>query len=153
MKIDNPENGKNKYPGELAQPDDIHLLADEYKKAAQAVLLLAKKGKPLTRAPYRLMAIHAIELYLNVFLLRSGIDSTTIRGLRHDLKARAKLAAEKGLMLRKRTQKHLESLTENREYLVSRYGPEMSSTMSQLNRLSATLEEVAKKATLNKQHQ
>jgi hypothetical protein len=35
----------------------------------------------------------------------------------------------------------------NREYLVTRYGPEMTSTASQINRLTATLEEVAIKVT------
>jgi len=36
----------------------------------------------------------------------------------------------------------------NREYLVTRYGPEMAATISQINRLTATLEEVANKVTV-----
>jgi hypothetical protein len=40
---------------------------------------------------------------------------------------------------------HLESMTGKREYLVSRYGPEMAATVSQVNRLTATLDEVADK--------
>jgi hypothetical protein len=35
----------------------------------------------------------------------------------------------------------------NREYLVTRYGAEMTSTVSQINRLTATLDEVANKVT------
>jgi len=37
-------------------------------------------------------------------------------------------------------------MTEEREYLISRYGPEMAITPSEINRLVATLEEIAKKA-------
>lgn len=133
------------YPGEHARPGDIRLLADEYRKAAQALILLGKSGKPLTRAPYRLVAIHAIELYLNAFLLQSGCSAGQIRGLQHDFGARARLAVEKGILLRKRTFEHIVSLTGNREYLVSRYGPEMTTRSSEINRLNATMEELAKK--------
>ena len=42
---------------------------------------------------------------------------------------------------------HLHAMTGNREYLVTRYGPEMTATVSQVNRLTATLDEVAKKVT------
>ena len=35
----------------------------------------------------------------------------------------------------------------NREYLVTRYGPEMTATTSQINRLTATLDEVANKVS------
>jgi hypothetical protein len=52
-----------------------------------------------------------------------------------------------GLVLRKRTVAHLNKLTESREYLVTRYGPELSTSLSQINRLMATLEEVARKVT------
>jgi hypothetical protein len=38
-------------------------------------------------------------------------------------------------------------MTINREYLVMRYGPETKVTASQVNRLSATLAEVAGKVT------
>jgi hypothetical protein len=47
--------------------------------------------------------------------------------------------------LRELTLKHLGELSESREYLVTRYGPELASTASQINRLTATLGEVAKK--------
>jgi hypothetical protein len=146
MNTTSPQESKNTYPGDLARPEDIQLLADEYKKAAQGLLPLGKKGKPLTRAPYRLVAIHAIELYLNAYLLRCGYDTSKIRALKHDLGARAQLATEKGLSLRKLTLQHIISLTDKREYLVARYGPEMSSTTSQINRLSATLDEVSQKS-------
>ena len=39
-------------------------------------------------------------------------------------------------------------MTESREYLISRYGPEMSGTLSESNRLMATLNEIAKKVKL-----
>ena len=38
-----------------------------------------------------------------------------------------------------------ETIASTREYLVTRYGPELTSTLAQLNRLAATLDEVAVK--------
>ena len=72
-----------------------------------------------------------------------------MRKLQHNLFARADLARKDGLTLRKRTIEHLQSLSTAREYLVSRYAPELAKTMSmsQLNRLEATLDEVAGKVS------
>lgn len=122
-------------------------LADEYRKAAQLLTQLGQPGKPLSRAPFRLAAIHAIELYLNALLLHSGSEANAVRGLQHDLARRALLAADAGLKLRLRTANHLSTLQQSREYLVTRYGPELTGNVSQINRLEATLEEVAKKVT------
>jgi hypothetical protein len=133
------------YPGELASPRQVYELAEEYRKAAHHVLLLGRPRKPLTRAPFRLSAIHAIELYLSALLLQRGCAPEQIRGMQHDLMARAKLAVMEGLRLRKRTIDHLQSLSQNREYLVIRYAPELVGTTSQINQLTATLDEVAKK--------
>jgi hypothetical protein len=120
-------------------------LAEEYRKAAQFLQQLARRGDPISRAPFRLSAIHAIELYLNALLLSGGHEQAYIRGLQHNLSARTRLAVAGGLRLRKRTMAHLESMTGKREYLVTRYGPEMAATVSQVNRLTATLDEVADK--------
>jgi hypothetical protein len=90
-------------------------------------------------------SIHAIELYLNAFLLNAGHEASRIRGLQHDFEARTDLTVASGLVLRKRTTDHLRAMTGAREYLVNRYGPELTSTLTQLNRLTATLEEVATK--------
>lgn len=90
-------------------------------------------------------AIHAIELYLNALLLFRGQETSRIRGLQHDLAARTEMAIANGLQLRKRTAAHLSAMAGNREYLVTRYGPEMTATISQINRLTATLDEVANK--------
>ena len=49
------------------------------------------------------------------------------------------------MVLRKRTAQHLEALTSNREYLVTRYDPERTATLSQVNRVMATLEELSQK--------
>ena len=134
-----------KYPGETASPEQVFALADEYRRAAHLLVQQGKKGKPLTRAPMRLSAIHAIELYLTALLLKRGRTASQIRGLQHDLGVRAQLAATEGLKLRKRTAEHLHHLSLSREYLVTRYGPELASTTSNPTRLSATLEEVAQK--------
>ena len=133
------------YPGELATPQQIRRLADEYRQAAELLLSTGRRGDPLSRAPFRLAAIHAIELYLNALLLHRGHDPSAVRGLQHNLAVRTDRALAAGLRLRQRTAAHLKSMAANREYLVTRYGPEMTGTASQLNRLAATLSEVARK--------
>lgn len=135
------------YPGELATPDQVCRLADEYRLAAHHLLKLGRKGEPLSRAPFRFSAIHAIELYLNAFLLHHGQNAAEVRGLHHNLSTRTALAVQNKLHLRKRTIAHLHSMTSSREYLVMRYGPETTVTTSQVNRLSATLDEIAGKVT------
>jgi len=136
---------KVSYPGELASPQQVCELAEEYRRAAHLVLQLGRASKPLTRAPFRLSAIHAIELYLNALLLHNGYTATEVRGMQHDLATRAELAQTAGLRLRLRTSEHLRTLSQSKEYLVTRYGPELAATTSQINRLMATLEEVAVK--------
>jgi hypothetical protein len=140
MSIERPQF----YPGETATPRQIVDLADEYRLAADALLQTGRRGEPLSRAPYRLVAIHAVELYLNASLLAAGHASATPRKLHHDLAARAELALGAKLALRKRTVAHLRRLSETREYLCSRYDPAVSAA-SELNRLAATLAEVAQK--------
>ncbi|WP_415914732.1 hypothetical protein [Rhodopseudomonas palustris] len=120
-------------------------MAEEYRKAAHVLLQLGRRGAPLSHAPCRLSAIHAIELYLNALLIIKGHERSQIRALQHDLAARTALAIASGLLLRKRTAAHLSAMTGNREYVVTRYGPEMAATISQINRLTATLDEVAAK--------
>ncbi|MEA3001285.1 MAG: hypothetical protein QOH81_73 [Sphingomonadales bacterium] len=135
------------YPGELATADDLRQLADEYRKAAHLLKPLGRRGVPISRAPLRLSAIHAIELYLNALLLHRGVEASCIRGMQHDLAKRSALATAGGLKLRARTEAHLNTLAKTREYIVTRYGPELSGAASQINRLTATLDEVAKKVT------
>ena len=132
------------YPGETAAPRQIADLADEYRRAADALLHTGRPGQPLSRAPYRLVAIHAIELYLNAFLLAAGHPSTKLRALHHDLAARTEFALSAKLPLRKRTVEHLRRLSKTREYLLTRYDP-ATVPGSELNRLAATLTEVAEK--------
>ena len=133
------------YPGELATPEQVLRLANSYRQAALALAELGTRGDPVSRAPYRNAAIHAIELYLNALLLRAGHPPSLIRGLKHDFSARADLAITCGLLFRRRTGAHLRLIASTREYLVTRYGPEMTSTLAQLSRLAATLDEVATK--------
>jgi hypothetical protein len=138
------EGQKFDYPGEDAKPEEVLRLAGQYLLAANALLPLRQRGNPLSLAPFRLLAIHAIELHLNALLLAKGHQSTKVRGMQHNLAARTDIAIALGLVLRKRTAQHLRSLSETREYLVSRYDPGLSVT-SEINRLSATLNEVASK--------
>ena len=136
--------GQKFYPGETATPQQIILLANEYRRAAETLRETSRRREPISLAPYRFVAIHAIELYLNAVLLAAGHPSAKLRGLHHDLASRVKFASSAKLNLRTRTLKHLRGLSETREYLVTRYDPALSAT-SQLNRLAATLNEVADK--------
>lgn len=77
--------------------------------------------------------------------MRMGIGSNSIRGMQHNSKARTDLAKVNGLILTSYTLAHLPVLAGTGEYLVTRYGPELFSSVSQDHRLMAILEEVATK--------
>ena len=139
---------KNPYPGDAATAEQLLQLATEYRTAAHTLRSQSKKGKPLSRAPCRLAAIHAIELYLNSLLLRKGMESAKVRSFKHGLVERGDLAAANGLHLKRKTCSHLEAMTGSREYLITRYGPEMTASMSEINRLMATLDEVGNKVSV-----
>ena len=136
--------GHRFYPGEKATAQQLMSLAGEYRRSAEALLAIGRNGAPLSWAPYRLVAIHSIELYLNAYLIAAGHSQASVRGLQHSTASRAQLATVGNLRLRKRTVAHLQHLTDNREYLVTRYDPAPIS-ISQLNRLQATMTEVAQK--------
>ena len=133
------------YPGASASLFEMNDLAEAYLVAVDKLLQSDSGGNPLASAPVRLLSIHAIELYLNMFLITAGQSATMIRGFQHDLEKRSRLAIDLGLVLRKRTEVHLLSLSSGREYLTSRYGPECASSWSQLNALIATMKEVSEK--------
>lgn len=114
------------YPGEAATPQQVVALADEYRRAAEALLATGRRRDPLSRAPYRLVAIHAIELYLNALLLSDGCASVDLRRMHHDLSSRTNLATADNLRLRRRTAAHLATLSATREYLATRYDPHQS---------------------------
>lgn len=140
------EGQKFSYPGAVATPSQVLSLAEEYRQAARALLPTGRRRQPLSWAPYRLVAIHSLELHLNALLLASGHPMAKVRGLQHDFATRTELALAAGLKLRKRTSLHLRGLSKTREYLITRYDPALSAA-SQLNRLAASLEEVAGKVT------
>lgn len=141
----NSQSNSVSYPGTEASVGTLLNLADAYWDAAHRLLPQMQKGQPVSSAPARLCAIHAVETYLNAFLLFHSLDRKQVRGLQHDISQRAQLAAEKGLRLRQRTATHLIRLSEQRDYLVVRYGPEQFSELSEINRMFATLKEVAAK--------
>lgn len=126
-------------------PTEILALAAAYHSAAEDLIEKGRPREPISRAPARLCAIHAIELYLNAFLLSSGDPPEKVRAHFHNLADRANTAVARGLILRKRTLAHLVRMTEEREYLISRYAPELSASLSQGNRLMASLDEIARK--------
>ena len=120
-------------------------LAHEYRRAAEALLPTGRRRAPLSRAPYRLIAIQAIELYLNAYLLAAG-HSPEVRRLQHDFASRTERAVDTRLVLKQRTLTHLKRLSERREYLTTRYDCAPAET-SELNRLGASLAEVAEKVS------
>ncbi|NTJ51372.1 hypothetical protein G6K93_30570 [Agrobacterium rhizogenes] len=121
---------------------DILNLAKQYQDAANK---LGEGSSKPNQAPRRLLALHAIELYLNAFLLAKGVDPSAICGLQHDLGERTRLASDAGLILRKRTVAHLATLPARNEYHVISYAPELMSTLSQMNRVMATVDELSRK--------
>lgn len=137
---------KDDFPGSEATSDEIRRLADEYREAADWLLTVGRRKNPISSAPGRLCAIHAIELYLNAVLHYMAHDASVIRGFQHDLGSRADLCAF--LDLRRGTKTHLLKLSQTREYLVARYCPKGLKGASQINRLMATMTEVGDKVTL-----
>lgn len=138
--------GQRFFPGEGATAAQILLLANEYRRSADPLLNGRRIGCAISRAPYRLVAIHAIKFYRNAYLIAAGYRAVEIRAMQHDTATRAQSVAVAKLHLRNRRSAHLQTLSDNREYLVARYDP-ASTTVSQLNRLHATLAEVAKKVS------
>lgn len=133
------------YPGESVTADQLLNLAETYRRAARLLLAQMERGAPVSQAPFRLAAIHAIELYLNALLRHGGLEASRIRSLQHRLRERGELAIGYRLQLRNRTAAHLAAIDAAREYLGARYDPHMGASASQLNRLTATLEEIARK--------
>lgn len=139
----------NPYPGATATSQETVDLAAAF-RASAATLLAAKanhKHASFDLSPFRLCALHAIELYLRAFLLAQGYQCETIRAMHHNVAEHAALAEKNGLVLRRKTANHLAALVQNREYLVSRYETDEQRALSQLNRLLATLNEVSTKVS------
>lgn len=134
------------FPGDEAGPAELLALAHVFRDAAGR-LRPGKGADPAAAAPWRLMAIHAVELYFNAFLRRAGHAPKDLRAQGHDLAGRADLAQAAGLILRRRTAAHLAAMTENRDYLAARYDPARPPACLHTNRLAATLDEVARKVT------
>jgi hypothetical protein len=134
---------ENRYPGSLATVREIIDLAEAYYHAANVLFQRAQKEAPLSYAPARFCAIHAIELYLNAFLRHEGVAPEQIRKRMHNLADPTFVAT---LKLKKKTAQHLETISARREYLIARYAPEQYSQHTELSRLSATMAEIMVKA-------
>lgn len=138
---------RDEYPGARASPYDLNLLADFYRDSAFRVAELVRPGQALSAAPLRLLAIQSIELNLSAYLLLNGVSAIEVRRMGHDLACRVKMASELGLVLRQRTADHIAAVVRDREYLIARYGPDCLSNVSELNRMLATVQEVATKVS------
>lgn len=136
------------YPGSGATVGQLLSLADAYFQAAYGLLPQVSKIDPRTSsAPARLCAIHAIESYLNAFLIFHDVSREEVRGFQHNLGKRTEMAVTKGLKLKVKTHAHLLRLNDQREYLIIRYGPEKLETLTELNRIFATLKEIGTKVS------
>ncbi|MFO1091353.1 MAG: hypothetical protein U1E46_17405 [Hyphomicrobiales bacterium] len=133
------------YPGEKATAEDLLRLAAAYEAAAIKALDVKVRGRPHTRFPSHFLAIHAIELYLNSWLLHSGCEASEVRSLHHCLAERAARADKGGLKLRKRTITNLQEISSRREYVATRYAPDFGRHLPPETRLTATLQDVARK--------
>jgi len=136
-----PGNGPA-YPGKAADVRSILNLAARYRDAANTL------GEGLSKPnhlPRRLMALHSIKLYLDALLLANGLNRQTICSFEGDFNERTRVAMDLGLVLRKRTVEHLATLSSSREYLAVSYGSETTATLSQMNRVMATLDELSQK--------
>lgn len=142
-----PISDRESYPGSEATVGQLLGVANEYAAAAYALLSQADQARWTRSAPVRLCAIHAVEMYLNAFLIFHDMSPKQVRGLQHDLAQRTVAATQRGLSLRAKTQVHLLRIHDQREYLVVRYGPEQVGGLSELNRMFATLKEVSAKVT------
>jgi hypothetical protein len=136
------------FPGDSMDSLKTLALAAEYEQASIALRKLARRGEFQSFAPFRLAALHALELYFVSFLRMHGVANTEIRSTGHQFCAKMELAARYGFSVRKRTCDHLAQLTGNREYLVTRYDTTMLPLLTQVNRLEATLKEVGANVTL-----
>lgn len=125
-------------------PQEMLRLADEYAAAANKLEQQRSKRQPFAEAPFRLAAIHAVELYLTAVLLAKGHDAKQVGKLRHDLCGRLKRAGD--LSLRRRTISHLSALTECDEYRATRYQPQNLTSPTPLTSMKATLNDVQAKA-------
>jgi hypothetical protein len=141
MSLERPEDF---YGSDEMSAAECLALAGEYMRAAMHLKTIWRPRKAASRAPFRFTAIHAIELYLTAYLLHAGEPWPKLRRMGHNLQQRHDVAADRGLMLRKRTRTSLGVISRQREYLKSRYA-QNEARPTQLNRLEATLEEVAKK--------
>lgn len=111
--------GQAIYPGGTPRPLDVLALADEYRRAASALLPIGRQRPPLSRAPFCLLAVHAIELCLNAHLLATGHSPIAVRRLQHDLALKAQCAVGAKRVLKRRTLGHLARLSERRECLTT----------------------------------
>lgn len=142
-----PDSREQTYPGEQAGASRVLDLAREYREAAGLLRGACRRGEPLSQAPFRLAAAHAIELYLNAVLLHQGVAPAAVRGLQHDVARRARLAEASGLSLRRRTAEDLARMASDREYLAARCCSDRA-VLPPPDRLAASLEEIARKASL-----
>jgi len=132
------------YPGDQANVDEVLALADQYARCARHLYNGLNAAKPLQVAPARFCAMHALELYRNALARSLGERNADVRSRVHNLYDPVHVAV---LRLRKATAKHLYDLSERREYLIARYGPECTDQHLPMDTLLSTLNEVSEKVS------
>lgn len=130
--------------GDRATEREILDLAGSYREAALLILRNGERASslrydPLHFEPARFCALHALELCQNAFLRHEGWSNDRIKALRHEL-SEADFIDK--LALKKKTAEHLRRLAEPREYLISRYGPDLCRDQTEFSALISTLDHV-----------
>jgi hypothetical protein len=146
--MQNKKSETSAYPGEKMSPGQMLALAHEYKRIAQSLDKLEIKSRPIALAPFRFAAIHAIELYINAYLLFRGVEARELRKINHDLVRRQIWAHELGLVLRSKTIERIGQIMLNREYLSARYSVCHVKNGLDFTQLEMVMSELAKKVTM-----
>lgn len=132
-------------PGDNATPQDVLVLANQYRSAFENLRRPKGAAAKALIAPAHLCAIHAIELYLHALLRQEGTPYPALRDHHHKLADMVTYECVAELNLRTKTIQHLKTMTDSREYVVVRYAPEMKHKRSNPTQVEATLKDIADK--------
>ncbi len=101
-----------------ATPYGIFCLADEYLMAAKSI---PSDGRSSTKAPARLLAFHAGELFLKTYLRFHGEAVSQLRSYGHNLGEMHEAAKSYGLDLSNKVLQQLEKSVRGNDYVRIRY--------------------------------
>jgi HEPN domain-containing protein len=131
------------YPGDHIDGVALLGMAKSYHEAADRLRAALTPCKNGDYAPWRLLALHAIELYLSAAMLRHDHDMAVVRSSSHDLEKKLNLLLKDGMRFSEKTCHVLRLVSQDRHYVRARYAPDMVKEMMPITRLNAALSDVA----------